>query len=202
MSDNTKNDTKTNSRRQVLKATLAGTGAVIAGKSLPEQWSRPVVDSIVLPGHAQTSLVSITGGALLSVSVAELDDSLLDGLLPRAHAQVSSVSTAVLCFGLNGDGTVDVRILLEIHDDGCYQDVAYLTATVNQGEEASLALQNGPCFVPFSSAGIVVTITDGVASGILEYRNNDITASTRFSVSDPGCGITSIPTECDNFCPD
>ena len=49
-------DEKSNeSRRKLLKTIAAGSGAVIAGKSLPENWSRPVVDSVMLPAHAQTS---------------------------------------------------------------------------------------------------------------------------------------------------
>ena len=42
-------------RRKLLKSIAAGSGAVIAGKSLPESWSKPVVDSVILPVHAQTS---------------------------------------------------------------------------------------------------------------------------------------------------
>ncbi len=33
----------------------AGSGAIIAGKSLPDAWTSPVVDSVILPAHAQTS---------------------------------------------------------------------------------------------------------------------------------------------------
>lgn len=43
------------SRRKLLKSIAAGTGAVVAGKSLPEKWTRPVVDSVMLPAHAETS---------------------------------------------------------------------------------------------------------------------------------------------------
>jgi len=42
-------------RRKLLKSIAAGSGAIIAGKSLPESWSKPVVDSVMLPAHAQTS---------------------------------------------------------------------------------------------------------------------------------------------------
>ena len=48
------------SRRQLLKTMAAGSGAVIAGKSMPEQWTKPVINSVLLPGHAVTSC-SITG---------------------------------------------------------------------------------------------------------------------------------------------
>jgi hypothetical protein len=43
------------SRRKLLKSIAAGSGAIVAGKSLPENWKRPVVDSVMLPAHAQTS---------------------------------------------------------------------------------------------------------------------------------------------------
>ena len=43
------------SRRKLLKSIAAGSGAVIAGKSLPEKWVKPAVDSVLLPAHAQTS---------------------------------------------------------------------------------------------------------------------------------------------------
>ena len=45
-------------RRKLLKSIAAGSGAIVAGKSLPESWSRPVVDSVMLPAHAQTSALS------------------------------------------------------------------------------------------------------------------------------------------------
>jgi len=43
------------SRRKLLKSIAAGSGAIVAGKSLPENWSKPVVESLILPAHAQTS---------------------------------------------------------------------------------------------------------------------------------------------------
>ena len=46
------------SRRKLLKSIAAGSGAIVAGKSLPESWSRPIVDSVMLPAHAQTSPVT------------------------------------------------------------------------------------------------------------------------------------------------
>ena len=45
------------SRRKLLKSIAAGSGAIVAGKSLPESWSKPVVDSVMLPVHAQTSII-------------------------------------------------------------------------------------------------------------------------------------------------
>ncbi len=51
MTDKKSND----SRRKLLKSLVAGSGAVVAGKALPESWTKPVVDSVMLPAHAQTT---------------------------------------------------------------------------------------------------------------------------------------------------
>ena len=50
MPENKSND----SRRKLLKSIAAGSGAIVAGKSLQEKWTRPVVDSVMVPAHAQT----------------------------------------------------------------------------------------------------------------------------------------------------
>ena len=49
------NKKSSESRRKLLKSIAAGSGVIVAGKSLPESWSRPVVDSVLLPVHALTS---------------------------------------------------------------------------------------------------------------------------------------------------
>lgn len=51
------------SRRKLLKSIAAGSGAIVVGKSLPDSWSRPTVDSVLLPAHATTSLTESSGPA-------------------------------------------------------------------------------------------------------------------------------------------
>ena len=48
-------------RRRLLKALAVGGGAVVVGNSLPASWTKPVIESVVLPAHAQAS-----GGAALT----------------------------------------------------------------------------------------------------------------------------------------
>jgi hypothetical protein len=50
-----KKSSESESRRKLLKSIAAGSGAIVAGKSLPDSWSRPIVESVLLPAHAQTS---------------------------------------------------------------------------------------------------------------------------------------------------
>jgi hypothetical protein len=73
------------SRRKLLKSIAAGSGAVIAGKSLPESWSKPVVDSVILPAHAQTSQAPL-GYSTNQFSVASIEPGLQELLIPTAHA--------------------------------------------------------------------------------------------------------------------
>lgn len=42
-------------RRKLLKALTTGSSAVVAGKVAPEEWTKPIVDSILLPAHAQVT---------------------------------------------------------------------------------------------------------------------------------------------------
>ena len=43
------------SKREILKSIAVGSGAILVGKSLPEGWMRPIVDSVILPSHANTT---------------------------------------------------------------------------------------------------------------------------------------------------
>lgn len=47
------NDSSTSKRK--LLAGLAIGGALVAGKSLPEQWTKPLINSVLLPAHAQAT---------------------------------------------------------------------------------------------------------------------------------------------------
>ena len=42
----------TKSRRKLLKSIALGGGAIAVGKTLPQSWTRPVVESVMLPAHA------------------------------------------------------------------------------------------------------------------------------------------------------
>ncbi|HKI74283.1 MAG TPA: hypothetical protein VJ998_06560 [Pseudomonadales bacterium] len=83
-------------RRKLLKSLAAGSGAVIAGKTLPEHWNRPVIESVVLPAHAQTSAAlvfytaSAAPGFFLGMNTDQGEESrfasIADSLVPTANA--------------------------------------------------------------------------------------------------------------------
>lgn len=49
-------------RREAVRRILVGGGLIAGGQAVPKDWSRPVIDSVVLPSHAQTSPGGGPGG--------------------------------------------------------------------------------------------------------------------------------------------
>ena len=45
-------------RRDTLRRMLVGGGVVTAGSMMPDNWTKTAVQTIVLPAHAQTSMVA------------------------------------------------------------------------------------------------------------------------------------------------
>jgi hypothetical protein len=101
-----------NPRRSLLKA-IAGAGSLYtAGKLLPETWTRPVVDAVSLPAHAQTS-----GTYFDEVVVPFIVDGgspggggILDLIVPTAHAQTASTRGYICVVPSGANAQVDVVI--------------------------------------------------------------------------------------------
>ena len=96
-----------NSRRKLLKSVAIGSGAILTGKTLPENWTKPVVDSVLLPAHAQATCTPCldaanycagSGGGSIEVSVA------VDGTVTVTHSVVNGTDTVDPCTG--GDFSV------------------------------------------------------------------------------------------------
>jgi hypothetical protein len=104
---------KQGGRRKLLKSVVAGGGAATVAKLMPDQWSRPVVDSVVLPSHAQTSISPF--GPFYTMLRAGMNDSsgqmaeqgfseeLLEFFTPAAQAQ-QPASPEIVAFTANASG--------------------------------------------------------------------------------------------------
>lgn len=100
-------DASGHARRRLMKS-LAATGGIFAtAKLLPDSWTRPVVDSVTLPAHAQSSpgeTPSLVTGAFTTGVLGRNDDSILDLVVPTAHALiVGSVSVGNATFDVSWD---------------------------------------------------------------------------------------------------
>lgn len=101
------------SRRKLLKTIAAGSGAVIAGKSLPDNWTKPVVDSVVLPAHAQTS---VTQAFTYQQTQANTDvcSGRTSGIVDNPVDLVFDVSTATP----TGLGTLETTAIGDLNNTG------------------------------------------------------------------------------------
>jgi len=116
-------DKKSNdSRRKLLKSIAAGSGAVVAGKSLPESWSKPVINSVMLPAHAETTDGSGSAGGDATTTPAPISyfDTDLDFLVtqretgamekPRLLANIANVLVPEVHASPTGIGGMSVVV--------------------------------------------------------------------------------------------
>ena len=172
------------SRRRALKS-LAGTGAVAsAGLMLPERWTRPVVESAVLPAHAQGS-VALNGNFQvmvgLNINVADARDAsggLLGFLVPAAHAGNGGDDEVTICLDVggsqadikissclgNGSDTASLPFDIAISLVGPIADTAQVTGTYDPVEDAvigQVTLSHSACADIFALAEYRATRGEG-----------------------------------------
>jgi hypothetical protein len=94
-------DKKIQARRRVLRTLALGSGVISTAKNLPDTWSRPVINSVVLPAHAQTSSMAYSATGVVQL------DSPLDMLVPRALA--NSLPKNICINVSNGQASVQVQ---------------------------------------------------------------------------------------------
>jgi hypothetical protein len=175
-------DKKSNeSRRKLLKSIAAGSGAVIAGKSLPENWTRPVVDSVMLPAHAQTSCRDVTRNETIGIIIEIIDDTVtitINDPTGDAGGPIESVIPDIPF-----DGT---SFLLEFDDaDGDCTESGFINGTLVQGDIDTFS----------GSAAFTTTCTSGescetTADYATTIRPTDFTYAGTGSLTEICCIIT------------
>jgi len=132
----------TDSRRRLLKTVAAGGGAIIAGKTLPENWSKPAIEAMVLPAHAQTS-GTFSGSSSTTIAGLGSDSRFaraMNALLPEAQAGIPTYRIDWCVIPIN-DTQAEVTFL--VYPDVVpppFADLYTGTATVGQKSE----LASGP----------------------------------------------------------
>lgn len=92
-------------RRTTLKTLLAGGGVVTLG-ALPTRWFKPVVDSVSLPAHAQTSGESGRAHNGFQVTLLSGKTDWLDSIFPKAYAGFRSPRSGFLCIEATGSESI------------------------------------------------------------------------------------------------
>ncbi len=134
-------------RRDTLKGIIAGGGTVVTAASLKGQWSTPVIDSVVLPAHAQTT--ADVGSFVASGVIA--DSGLIDGLVPAAVAGGCSVE---LCISIAANDDVTVQELVD-----------------------NAVISTGSGSIAGGSFGIVVQPSGAVVTGQYNIDSDTVTGS-------------------------
>ena len=172
------------SRRKLLKSIAAGTGAVVAGKNLPESWSRPVVDSVMLPAHAQTSpgaTSTYSGSIDIPETIGALDPSqdtllasIMNFVVPTASAgsqpTIQPISAAACATLLAEYAEITIQVILDFNGNTEFEDFYGLSRATFRWI-GMIALPNGsgelppstPCDVP-NGVGDVPSIEVAIKS--------------------------------------
>ena len=185
---------KTDSRRKLLKSIAAGTGAVVAGKSLPESWSRPVVDSVMLPAHAMTS----PGNQYTNSQNVLLDNQsrfarVVDSLVPEANAAQDNGNggpTEITCLTITGESMVKIEGL--IHNSKGNALVVAQNVTV-AGDAVPMAITDCE---PASGIGQITvqvhTLTNNSATGTYSIGGGGSNL-VPFTVTPGSCSAPTCP---------
>ena len=127
-------------RRKALKSLLATSGVVAGSQALSSQWSKPLIEAVVLPAHAQTSGTSgtFTSGIINNPIASNRNwfrnSNLLDTLISPAHANHDDVAESVC--GENGNGGGSYQLLFNIQGstvDICFSSLGGFQECTKEG---------------------------------------------------------------------
>lgn len=114
-------------RRRLLTAIAA---AGVAGTTLPDRWSKPVVDAVLLPAHAQA-----TPGCVLTCISAIEETWVLEGNSQTSNLAVDGLSraTIVQCISANGDISISSTTFQDSGFDaqGRITELTFSTGTIS-----------------------------------------------------------------------
>lgn len=127
------------SRRKLLKSIAAGSGAVVAAKTLPESWTKPVVNTVLLPTHAQATNTEEDEGSSCPQTMKRIDyavDPCDDTGRVRIFYRITAVQGDDGCWvpeitslGSDHPGLSDDYVTVEFrNDEGTTRDVHILTS--------------------------------------------------------------------------
>lgn len=196
------------SRRRALKNLLISGGVVTGGTLLPKTWTRPVVDSVILPSHAATTPddSNSDSGANTAVNYfwakysqagthtdpgtdgRMFAERVLDALVPVANAFTTNLNTnetRYICVSITGN-TFTARVVRLV---GRHADYDNISGTV--GVQMDLPTPVWPCSspgTPLSTTMLVRSVTPG--SCVCEIANTG--TSEEITVLTGTCAIPDL----------
>jgi len=168
------------SRRKLLKSIAAGSGAVVAGKSLPDKWTAPVVDSVMLPAHAQTSPATYSTTQQVDPCAGAGEQEIL--------APTTTIDFDVTGVTPTGDGTLEVIALGDLNSPDENWEVSI------EGTVLGFLGNNG------GTEGVTPSSdTYDLTKGFLETVGADNTITVTFTNRNPGATPPPPDVQCANL---
>jgi len=149
--------------RRRLVQSIAASGAAMSVKSIPDKWARPVLDSTMLPAHAQSTPAHAQAPCTVSCTVSTVEFTADQGSIsgfPLAGGQVGSVTR----FDLDKTTTFTVSGISAVTGPACTVD---LEIDLVNSVETQFTI---------SSGGDLLSLTNNTASFNaveVEYAGND-----------------------------
>ena len=141
------------SRRKLLRV-LAGAGGVVAtGALLPEKWTQPLVNRVLVPAHAQATALSYSGGS--SAQIGGLGHRILNAVIPTANA--NGLLPINVC--IDGAGATRTVRIFSCCDGG-------------SGQSATLGVQNNTMNGPVGDCTVDAEFTGGVWVVVVRSDND------------------------------
>lgn len=155
---------------------MVGGGIATTVHAIPQRWSRPVVDAVVLPAHARTSAIDGNFGGSGVGGSSIVTAPVLDLIAPRAYAG-----------GIQADTELDVCAAVSAS--------AVISSVVrfNQIDDLSIFLAQGlPVAIP-GSANLDVSGSTNVITGSIEFDGPGNNGLAGRVVLDDGFGTFVYP---------
>jgi hypothetical protein len=166
------------SRRKLLKVLFGSGAALAAAKVLPEKWTRPVIEAVSLPAHAQTTTTVLNGtfAASSTAQVASNDWRLLDLVIEPAMANFVSVQ---ICLN-NIVSNVVSELLLSIG--------GFNVATTSVPLPFNVAMSDPGG--GYTSVHVTGSVVGDHVEGTVTFKNSGVDEFADYVAMAGPCGIT------------
>jgi hypothetical protein len=127
----------------------------IAGASATAVWHKPIIQSIVLPAHAQTSTTVTFFAASAVVTPITKSDWLLDAVIPSAYAGVEPISSSEFSAAIEqpvaGVDSYEVSIFERILEGETNAGEVLYSGTASEASGGTIAVVDNPCMLEIGS---------------------------------------------------
>ena len=174
------------SRRNLLKAIAGLGGAVAVGKALPQRWTQPVVDAVLLPAHAQTSFAG-NGTYSASSTTIVMRENWLDYLVAPAYANGYVINAVSICIDVT-DLVGAVTVYYSLGGGGCLLYTGTIP-DVTSFSNVQLAYRDGSPASAIGNSLLSGSISGATIAGTLTSDHGNTSYTAAFGSCTPACTI-------------